>query len=269
MTFASVYSMAIVLYRYGIMIAVCAEDPLMRQMKIETPKGHEIVAGQILEQIQEGELVPGQRLPSVVSLAEAFGVGRSTIREAISALKAMGWLDVRHGGGTFVMKVLPSERPSAAEVLFQGADSLVELLEVRKVLEMGAAPLAAGRRTPQDLLRLKELLSIMEQAWSDDDTEKGERADVEFHMAIVSASGNSLLIQLMESLSERLAGSIRKTRELWFYREQATASRLLAEHQSIYEAIERQDQLRAAKLIADHLSKVESVLRTALEGNSP
>ncbi len=65
----------------------------MRQMKIETPKGHELVAEDILRRIREGEWQPGLRLPSVVELAEAYGVGRSTIREAASALKAMGWLD--------------------------------------------------------------------------------------------------------------------------------------------------------------------------------
>jgi GntR family transcriptional repressor for pyruvate dehydrogenase complex len=241
---------------------------MMRHMKIEPQKGHELVADHILHQIQEGEWQPGQRLPSVVELAEAYGVGRSTIREAVSALKAMGWLDVRQGGGTFVKAVLPNETKSGADQLFQGAASLIELLEVRKALEIGAASLAAERRTSDDLSRLRQLLSVMEHSLDRNETSEGERADAEFHMAIAAASGNSLLIQIMESISDRFTGSIRQTRELWFYREKATAARLLHEHRIIYEAIENQDKQRATKMISDHLSKVEHVLRDVLSAKS-
>jgi GntR family transcriptional repressor for pyruvate dehydrogenase complex len=242
----------------------------MRQLKIEPPKGHELVAEDILRRIREGEWPPGRRLPSVVELAEAYGVGRSTIREAASALKAMGWLDVRHGGGTFVRLELPNERRDGADKLFQGADSLIELLEVRKTLEIGAVSLAAERRSEEHLAKLRDLLADMEESLDRHDTSEGERADAEFHMTIAYASGNSLLIQLMESISGRFAGSIRQTRELWFYREQATAARLLAEHRLIYEAIENRDKSRSAALISEHLSKVEQVLRDALaDGMEP
>lgn len=240
----------------------------MRTIKVENQKGHEIVGEHLLQQIREGHLLPGQKLPSVVELAAAYGVGRSTIREAVSALKAMGWLDVRQGGGTYVKPVLPGEPKSGADVLFQGAESLVELLEVRKVLETGAASLAAERRTDQDLERMRAALLQMEHGLSAKDTREGERADIAFHMAIAAASGNSLLIQLMESLSDRLSETIRKTRELWFYKEQSTASRLLTEHQTIFDAIERQDQEHAAARIEAHLIKVEQVLRSALESDS-
>lgn len=239
---------------------------MMRHMKIETPKGHELVAEDVLRRIREGEWQPGQRLPSVVELAEAYGVGRSTIREAASALKAMGWLDVRHGGGTFVRTELPGEsgKSNGGNSLFQDAESLIELLEVRRTLEIGAASLAAERRTHADIEKLRTLLATMESGLEQGDTLAGEQADTDFHMAIAAASGNSLLAQLMESLSHRFSGSIRQTRELWFYGEKATAARLLAEHQKIFEAIESRDRQRASALIADHLSKVEQVLREAL-----
>ncbi|MGG3283299.1 FadR/GntR family transcriptional regulator [Paenibacillus solani] len=240
----------------------------MRTIKVEHQKGHEIVGEHLLQQIREGQLEPGQKLPSVVELAEAYGVGRSTIREAVSALKAMGWVDVRQGGGTYVKSVLPSEPRSGADLLFQGAESLVELLEVRKVLESGAASLAAERRTEQDLERMRDALSLMEHGLNVNDTAEGERADVAFHMAIAAASGNSLLIQMMESLSDRLNASIQKSRELWFYKEQSTASRLLKEHQAIFAAIEQQDKELAGAGIAAHLTKVEQVLRAALEKES-
>ena len=237
----------------------------MRPMKIEARKGHEIVASHILEQIGNGELQPGQKLPSVVDLAAAYGVGRSTIREAISALKAMGWLDVRHGGGTFVCAELPGRASSGASDLFRDAESVLELLEVRKALETEAAALAAERRTEADLERMQGILLRMEQVLVDEDTSEGEQADVQFHTAIATASGNSLLLQLMDSLSLRLSESIRRTRELWFYEEKATAERLLEEHRSIYKAIEGRDKTAAAALIAAHLAKVENVLKAALK----
>ncbi|GGG62704.1 FadR/GntR family transcriptional regulator [Paenibacillus radicis (ex Gao et al. 2016)] len=233
-------------------------------MKITTAKGHELVAEHLLTQIREGAWQPGQRLPSVVELAELYGVGRSTIREAVSALKATGWLDVRHGGGTFVKTTLPAE---SGDGLFQNADSLIELLEVRKVLEIGAVSLAADRRSAQHLERLEAILHEMERSLEQQDISGSESADTQFHMAIVAASGNSLLIHMMESLSERFAGSIRQTWELWFYKEKATASRLLHEHRQICAAIASGDKQLAEQLVDEHLSKVIEVLREAMPQN--
>ncbi|CAI6083910.1 FadR/GntR family transcriptional regulator [Cohnella sp. JJ-181] len=236
----------------------------MRPTKIETQKGHEIVSRDIRRQLESGELVPGQKLPSLEKLAEAYGVGRSTIREAISALKAMGWLDVRHGGGTYAAKALPQAPAPGLLDLSQGAEAVMEILEVRKILERGTAELAALKRSEDDLARLRAILARMEAALADDDPAGGERADLEFHQAIASASGNPVLNQLMDSISQRLSETIGRTRELWFYQEQAEASRLLEEHRSICEAIEARDAVRASERIGLHLSKVEKVLQTAL-----
>ncbi|BBH24747.1 HTH-type transcriptional regulator LutR [Paenibacillus baekrokdamisoli] len=232
----------------------------MHPIKVETEKGHEIVTRLILSQIEQGQIVPGQKLPSVVDLSISFGVGRSTIREALSALKAMGWVDVRHGGGTFVKKILPSDVQPGAGDPFLGAESVREILEVRKVLEVGTVALAADRRNKDDLNKLQTILTRMELAMINNDTYDGERADVEFHSAIAAASHNSLLIQLMDSLTQRLTETIGKTRELWFYEDKSSASRLLEEHKNIYEAIAHGDKSRAVELIEAHLTKVENVL---------
>lgn len=232
----------------------------MHPIKVETEKGYEIVTRLILGQIEQGQLVPGQKLPSVVDLSISFGVGRSTIREALSALKAMGWVDIRHGGGTFVKKILPTDTQHESGDPFVGAESVREILEVRKVLETGTAALAAERRTEDDLNKLQAILGKMEQAMNNDDTYEGERADVEFHSAIAAASHNSLLIQLMDSLSQRLTETIGKTRELWFFEDKSSASRLLEEHLHIYEAISNRNRTIAVERIEAHLTKVENVL---------
>ncbi|PLT44302.1 Transcriptional regulator, GntR family [Paenibacillus pasadenensis] len=235
-------------------------------MKITSAKNHELVAGHMLEQIQSGAWQPGQRLPSVVELAEQYGVGRSTIREATSALKATGWLDVRHGGGTFVKAVLPSDPRHGADMLFESAGSLAELLEVRRALEAGAVRLAALRRGEPELARLREAFAQMRQALELGDTAAGERADTAFHMAIAGAAGNPLLAGMMESLADRFEATIRQTRELRFYREPGTAERLLEEHAGILDAIERGDASLAERRLTAHLDGVLAALQEAIAG---
>jgi len=231
----------------------------MQPIKIETEKGHEIVQRVILAQIEDGSLQPGQKLPSVVDLGTSFGVGRSTIREAISALKAMGWIEVKHGGGTFVSKVLPTLQSSSRDP-FEETKNIKEILEVRIWLESGSASLAAKHRNDADLTLLKQIIGEMQQAMELDHTQMSEQADIDFHLAIAAASHNELLNTLMSSLTSKLTETIGKTRQLWFFEDKSSSALLLKEHQAIYEAIFVQDQALASKLMQTHLQKVEKVL---------
>lgn len=231
----------------------------MQPIKVETEKGHEIVQRVILSQIEEGVLQPGQKLPSVVDLSISFGVGRSTIREALSALKATGWIDVKHGGGTFVNKVLPTAQGISRNP-FEESDNIREILEVRIWLESGSASFAAQRRKDRDLQNLQLIMARMRQALERNDTRMSEQADMDFHLAIAAASHNDLLNSLMSSLSQRLSETIGTTRQLWFFEDKSSSELLLREHQSIYDAIFAQDSELASQLIKAHLHKVETVL---------
>ncbi|GIP32344.1 FadR/GntR family transcriptional regulator [Paenibacillus sp. J2TS4] len=230
----------------------------MNVKQVNPQKSYEIVMNDIQSRISSGELEPGRRLPSVVDLAANYGVGRSTLREALSALKAMGWLEIRQGGGTFVSQTLPSEGQGGFPALFHHTDSLKEMMEVRKVLETGCATLAARNRTEEDLAELASILDSMKACSGDD--KKEEEADLRFHLQIAKASHNSLLLQMMESLTHKLEETIKETRQLWFYGERATANRLTKEHQGIYEAILRQEEEAASQRMLEHLTKVEKVL---------
>lgn len=232
--------------------------------QVKPLKGYELVMEQVKARILSGDFAPGTKLPSVVDLAAGFGVGRSTIREALSALKAMGLVEIRQGGGTTVCAELPKE-PYASDgaALFASAQSIRELLEVRKVLETGCASLAARNRTADDLRAIEEELRQMESVLHDE--AKGEEADVRFHLKVAEATHNSLLFSMMESLSERLHDSMRESRRLWFYGERAAAGRLLREHSDIFEAVRDRDETRAFAAMAAHLGKVEAVLRKALD----
>ncbi|TBL79958.1 FadR/GntR family transcriptional regulator [Paenibacillus thalictri] len=228
--------------------------------QVRPKKGSEIVLEQIKSRIESGELPPGTKLSSVVDLAASFGVGRSTIREALSGLKAMGWLDIQQGGGTYVSKELPKERSSAAD-LYQ-SEPFREVLEMRKFIETGCASLAAARRTDDDVEELERILRTMSETIGDEAL--GEQADIAFHLQIARCARNSLLLQTMESLHQRLQDSMKESRRLWFFGERASAQRLLAEHTAIFAAIKRQDEAQAAQLMAQHIDKVDSVLRQLL-----
>lgn len=233
----------------------------MSYKKVEPQKGSDLVLEQIKAQIMNGELQPGMKLDSIVDLAVKFGVGRSTIREALSALKAMGWLDIRQGGGTYVKEALPTA--SLSLELFHSTDSLKEIFEVRKILETGTAALAAEQRSEEDLQQLKRILEQMSDHIHDEDM--SEEADTCFHLHIAKASGNSVLLQLMESLSQRLQETMKDSRKIWFYAEHATAVRLLNEHQGIYDAIKKRDAAEARNLMLNHIDKVETVLKEQIE----
>ncbi|MHA0857956.1 FadR/GntR family transcriptional regulator [Paenibacillus sp. CMAA1364] len=232
----------------------------MNYQSVKPQKGSEIVMQHIREQIQSGVFAPGAKLPTVVEFAENFQVGRSTIREALSGLKAMGWLTIRHGGGSFVSEELPREMDSeTSRGLFYQTELLQEVLEVRKFIEVGCATLAAERRTATDLEQMEHALQQMEISLGDE--QSSDQADIHFHLCIARASHNTLFTSMMESLSERLQASMKESRRLWFFADRATAVALLQEHTLIYESIRDQNSKLAAERIIKHISKVEQVVQ--------
>jgi GntR family transcriptional repressor for pyruvate dehydrogenase complex len=226
-------------------------------------KSSEWVQNDLLRQMDEGVLAPGDRLASVARLAEQYGVGRSTIREALSALKAMGRLDIRHGGGTFVRAPSPAETPRHPgernpQAWVDRAQTLKHTLEVRRVLETGCAALAARNRTEEDVAGMADILEEMRAALGDE--ARSEQADVRFHQAIAAATHNPVLADLMAALASRLHDGMRDMRALWFYAEKSSAESLLADHRSICEAIAEGNPEAAASRMERHIARVERVL---------
>lgn len=232
----------------------------MKFQTIKPQKGSEIVMQHIKEQIESGAYPPGSKLPTVVQFAESFQVGRSTIREALSGLKALGWVSIKHGGGSFVNEELPNQENSdAADGIFYKTELFQEVLEVRKYIEVGCAALAAKRRNDDDIAALKQTLELMEASL--DDEEASDHADFHFHLCIARASHNSLFLSMMESMTERMQMSMKESRRLWFFADRATAEALLEEHKLIYEAILAQNAVLASERIMQHISKVDQVVQ--------
>lgn len=232
----------------------------MEYEKVNVQKSHELVLEHLKNQIITGQLTVGQKLPSVVDLAKLFGVGRSTMREALSALKAMGWLNIQHGGGTYVSAILPLQADD--DDLFQKAESIQELLQIRLILETGCAGLAARNRNSEDLIQLQFIIDQMQSNTFDE--AKSEQADVDFHVMIAKATHNSLIIQLMESLSSKIHSMMKDTRKLWFFSERSSSMRLIEEHREIYQYILEQNEALAVERMGQHIEKVERILTKAL-----
>jgi GntR family transcriptional regulator, transcriptional repressor for pyruvate dehydrogenase complex len=223
------------------------------------------IVEQISRMIGEGTLQPGDRLPPERQLAEEFGVSRAAVREALSALGLMGMVEVRHGEGTFVRNV--SEEglvtPMALLLALERDEALgLEMLEIRVALEAESAYLAAQRWEPEDMTAMEEALASMQAAIGT--AELAADADWQFHRAIAAAAGNSILLQVMRSLSESMQEALKNYR-VRLLRIPAMDQLLLDEHRGILEAIrDRQPELAHERMRAH----IERVKRT-LYGDSP
>jgi GntR family transcriptional repressor for pyruvate dehydrogenase complex len=214
--------------------------------------------------IQSGDLQPGSRLPPEQQLAAELGLSRSSMREAVKALVLTRVLDVRRGDGTYVTSLAP-------ELLLQGLgfavdllqdDTLLEVIEVRRMLEPRATGIAATRMTPSHLEQISTHLEQMRHAG--EDVEDLVVQDMAFHRAVVMATGNSTLTSILEGLSGRTLRA-RVWRGLV---EGNAAATTLAEHETIYRALEAGDQMLAESAALLHINSSEMWLRAAL-GKGP
>ncbi|MFC4767730.1 FadR/GntR family transcriptional regulator [Effusibacillus consociatus] len=217
--------------------------------KLKTQKVYEQVANHIQSQIEQGVYKPGDKLPTLVEMSEMLNVGRATVREAFSALQAKGLIDIRHGEGTFVRSIGLENFQEPMNICLLKGDDLVELLEVRKILEVGAAEMAARNRTEEDLQELRAALDMM-GAFQESEPESVE-ADFRFHMAVAKASGNSMLVSLIQTIAPTMQSMMNRMRAV------AGPSRdLLYQHILIYREIEAQQPDKARQTMYDHIANV-------------
>jgi GntR family transcriptional repressor for pyruvate dehydrogenase complex len=210
--------------------------------------------------IQSGELPPGSRLPPEPQLSAQMGLSRSGVREAVKALELARVLEVRRGDGTFVTSLAPRlllEGLGLAVELLQD-DTLLEVMEVRRMLEPVATGMAALRMSEDDLDRLARILDDMRAAAGDH--EKLIQFDTAFHRTVIAATGNETLTTLMDGLSGRTVRA-RVWRGLI---ESDAAHTTIEEHHAIYLALRSRDQLLAQASALMHVNTSEAWLRAVL-----
>lgn len=199
--------------------------------------------------LDRGDWAPGARLPAERSLAEALGAGRGTLRKALEALEREGRIRRHVGQGTFV-----ADAAAVAALRLEAAPTPADVMETRLMLEPAVAAAAALRARPVHIETLQALLAGAEGGWRE-----WEHSDDRFHSAVAAASGNPLLVALLETLHGM------RRRDDWskLRRHSHTPPRrraFLRHHSAIADAIARRDAAAAAAAMRTHLRAVQAAM---------
>ncbi|MGI5193857.1 FadR/GntR family transcriptional regulator [Streptomyces sp. CA-288835] len=214
---------------------------------------------QLRELIRSGALPPGSKLPPEQDLAAQLGLSRNLAREAVKALAVARVLEIRRGDGTYVTSLQPSllleGLGGAVDLLQSDSGALLDLMEVRRLLEPTATGLAATRISEEGLAEVKQHLDAMRDAR--DDVERLNAHDAAFHRAVVAATGNEPLVTLLEAVSSRTLRA-----RIWRgLVDDRAAGRTLAEHEAIFTALSRRDAALSQAAALLHVSNTEQWLR--------
>ncbi len=228
----------------------------MKLKPVKTKRIYEEIVEQIRLLVAEGHVKAGDRLPSERDLAERLQVSRASVREALSALEMMGLLEIRSGEGTYIKQVnIDSVVVPLAWVLSMEKDTVLELLEVRKILETQAAVLAAERAEPDEVNDMREALLEMQNDLLHG--RLGEDSDHSFHYAIARGTKNKILIRLMNAISDTMHQTLKASR-IKLFESEGVPERLYKEHEDIFTAIENKTADLARQRMLDHLEGVEN-----------
>lgn len=225
-----------------------------------------VIAG-IIDYLKERRLQPGDRLPSERDLAERLGAGRNAVREALATLVTLRMVESRPNSGIYLRHM---ERESSFEALVMLADmgatptptEIAETMEVRAHLEALSARLACERRTEEDLGRLAAILQRTDEVLA----EHGNitAVDTEFHIALVDATHNSVLVRVLNAFYRFTA----KRREVLFS-DHAHGVASAREHRKLVELIRQRDAERAEALILKHMNRARNYWSTLLGDSTP
>ncbi|MFN8665054.1 MAG: FadR/GntR family transcriptional regulator [Thermomicrobiales bacterium] len=228
-------------------------DPIRREtMSAE-------IARRLVDYLLSGTVAPGTRLPSERQLAEAFGVGRSAVREALAALSLIGLIEIRHGDGTYLKRADSPLLPQVVEWgLLLGEQHTNDLIEARQRIEVVVAGLAAERRSDAELAALEDCLGRMARQAEQGDHGAFVETDVEFHLVLAEAAGNSALRDVLNSIQSLLRAWI--GRVIAEGHEQSSYE----EHVPIVAAVRAQDPAAASAAMDAHMRSAASRLRDTL-----
>jgi GntR family transcriptional repressor for pyruvate dehydrogenase complex len=222
--------------------------------RITPYKASEEIARQIQSLVKDGTLQPGEKLPSERTLCDLLGVGRSSLREAMNMLEALGLLEIKNRKGIFVRSVGSSLVIDPLRLILEEDKSkLADLYGLRKDVELASAYYAAKLRNSQDLARMKKFLGKMERDARNSHFSLGD--DLGYHLAIARAARNFLRMHVIRNIWD-LAGSL-----FWAAGEkiilQGYVVPLMEQHEEVFRAIEKKDQDGARAHMDEHLTRQE------------
>ncbi|MFC5651605.1 FadR/GntR family transcriptional regulator [Paenibacillus solisilvae] len=233
-------------------------DDLMNFQALKRSQLVDEVVIQLQKKISSGDLKLGDKIPTEPELMEQFGVGRSTIREAVRVLVHAGLLEKKQGFGTFLT--------SASRAIQEPLDNrlrraeLLEVYEVRRMLELEIAKLAASRRDSEDLKQMRLFLDNRMQAQQRGDMASFLTADIQFHLAIAVASKNTVVIDLYRTFTSVLQDSLHK-----LVSDTEVHNPHDEFHEKLYQAIAQQDAEAAVQWTRANLDGTVAAIKKALE----
>ncbi len=220
-------------------------------MTLKREKLYKQVAESIHNSIMMGDLKAGDRLPSERDLAEQLGVSRTVVRDALRLLEERGLVSSNVGDGTYISEIKPkSVSESISLFVKQRQTSYAHLTQVRRMIEVEIAALAAQNATPRDIERLEQSVSEAEQKLHS--LQEFVATDINFHRLLAEASQNPLLPMLLTPISEPLHDLSRRASALMGAPEDA-----LKHHHKILDCVRRGDSEGARRCMRDHLDSVE------------
>ncbi len=229
------------------------------------PRGlaHAVVDA-LASRVREGALASGEKLPTEAAIMEEFGVSRTVVREAISRLQAAGLVETRHGVGTFAVGLGDAGTFRISPEQLGTLQDVIAVLELRIAVETESAALAALRRTPDNLTALRSALAAFSSAVEERRDAVGP--DFQFHLEIARSTQNTHFIELMSTLGGMMIPRARLEPAAPLTPErQAYLRRVNAEHESIVDAIARQDTEAARAAMRTHLANSRERRRRAAE----
>lgn len=225
------------------------------------------ISEEIVEQIKalifEGNLKPGESLPSERELAKSLNVSRVSLREALNTLQGMGLLEIQQGNRTCVRPITTrSIHDPLVSFAKNSPANILKVFEIRKYLEIGCVALAAERATIQEIEQLEEILKEMEE-----DLKKnrlGAKTDLDFHALLASATHNQAYAHLMHTLYDLLQEELRIA---WggIFKKRDKRNKLFQQHKNILEAVKQRDPERGREEALAHLQFVEERWEKSLD----
>ncbi|MCU0816118.1 MAG: FCD domain-containing protein [Cypionkella sp.] len=228
--------------------------------KIQTEKLSQSVVRQIEQLILRGILRPGERLPSERELSDRLGVSRPSLRDAVADLQERGLVVSRAGAGIYVADVLGSAFSEALVNLFASHEEAVfDYISFRRDMEGLAAERAARQGSDTDLKVVDVIFRKMETAHQKRDPTDEAQLDAEFHLAIIEASHNVIMLHMMRSMYDLLRQGVFYNRQMMF-KNRTTRDTLLDQHRAINTGLQDRDPQAARAAVEAHLDYVEKSL---------
>ncbi|SCZ00733.1 FadR/GntR family transcriptional regulator [Alkaliphilus peptidifermentans] len=223
---------------------------------VKSTKVYEHVIKQIQNMIANGELKRGDKLPSERQLAEQLMVSRTSVREALRALQIIGLIEVRQGDGNFIKDSFDKCLFEPLSVIFMLNESRPEeIVDLRRIIEMETAALAAKRITDDEIIILGNLIKQLKEYGDLDDEKNSVKVDKEFHYMIAQAAKNYLLMSILNVISALMDDFIEDARGIILINQKNKAV-LLEQHENIFKAIANRDPKAASEAMNEHINLI-------------